>query len=137
MNFSYFNSNPDAKLFKSGKPKYWGRNDDSVRALTRVLNRNWEDVYQELSDCAKEQHDMPNAKNVVSDILCKHGFDFITLGKPIMGQKRPTVDEFIKTHNNGTYVLYLRDYYVTVIDGILYNTVDMNNEAVYSYWHKN
>ena len=39
MKFEYFNPNPDAKTFKSGKPKYWSRDDNSVRALSKVLNK--------------------------------------------------------------------------------------------------
>ena len=136
MKFEYFNPNPDAKTFKSGKPKYWGRDDNSVRALVKVLNSTWADVFDQLAECAKVQHDMPSAKNVVAEILEKHDFGFATLGKPVMGQKRPTVEEFVNTHRTGTYVLYLRNYYVTIIDGTLYNTVDMKDESVYSYWTK-
>lgn len=136
MKFEYFNPNPDAKTFKSGKPKYWSRDDNSVRALSKVLNKEWTEVYNELTACGEKHHDMPEAKNVVSEILENNGFEFVTLGKPIMGQKRPTVVEFINDHSSGIYVLYLRNYYVTVIDGVLYNTVDMKNESVYSYWTK-
>jgi hypothetical protein len=136
MKFEYFNPNPDAKTFKSGKPKYWGRDDNSVRALVKVLNSSWTEVFDQLAECAKVQHDMPSAKNVVAEILQKNDFDFTTLGKPVMGQKRPTVEEFVNAHRTGTYVLYLRNYYVTIIDGTLYNTVDMKDESVYSYWTK-
>lgn len=136
MRFDYFNPNPDAKTFKSGKPKYWGRDDSSVRAIAKVLNKEWTEVYDQLVECGKQQHDMPEAKNVVAEILEKNCFEFVTLGKPTMGQKRPTVEEFVNDHSTGTYVLYLRNYYVTVINGVLYNTVDMKDESVYSYWVK-
>ena len=100
------------------------------------MNKEWTEVYNELTACGEKHHDMPESKNVVSEILENNGFEFVTLGKPIMGQKRPTVVEFINNHSSGIYVLYLRNYYVTVIDGVLYNTVDMKNESVYSYWTK-
>ena len=43
--------------------------------------------------------------------------------------------EFAQEHNEGTYVLYLRDYYITMIDGVLYNTENFAEEKVYSYWY--
>ena len=40
----------------------------------------------------------------------------------------------IKKIFDGKYVLYLRDYYVCVKDGVLYDVCESTNDSVYSYW---
>ena len=134
MKFEYYNPNPDAKTFKSGKPKSWNRQDDVVRAICKVTNKTWNDVYQELFDISNKMHDMINSKNVIDTYIKTFNGKFFTLGKPKVGEKRPTIEEFVNMNKTGKYILYLRDYYVTVIDGVLYNTINLNDEAVYSYW---
>ncbi len=134
MKFEYYNPNPDAKTFKSGKPKSWSRQDDVVRAICKVTNKTWNEIYKELFEISSQANDMVNSKSVVDNYIKTIGGEFFTLGKPKAGEKRPTIEEFVNNNNSGTFILYLRDYYVTVINGILYNTVDLNDEAVYSYW---
>lgn len=136
MKFEYYNPNPDAKTFKSGKPKSWGRDDSAVRAICKYVNRTWDEVFNDLTEIAKAQHDIPVSKNVVNAYCENHNIKYVTLGKPVSGQKRPTITEFVKTHT-GNYILYLRDYYVTVKNGIVYDVNNkLDNEAVYSYWEK-
>ena len=134
MKFEYFNPNPDAKTFKSGKPKFWNRRDDVIRAICKVTNKSWADVYKELFEISVSYNDMINSKNVVNNYIDSIHGNFVTLGKPKAGEKRITIEEFANKYNEGTYILYLRDYYVAIIDGVLYNTININSEAVYSYW---
>lgn len=134
MKFEYYNPNPNAKTFKSGKPKSWNRQDDVVRAICKITNKTWNEIYSELFNISNKVNDMINSKTVVDKYIQSIGGEFFTLGKPKTGEKRPTIEEFITNNKLGTYILYLRDYYVTVIDGTLYNTTNLNNEAVYSYW---
>jgi len=137
MNFEYYNPNPNAKVFKSGKPKSWNVSDDAVRAISKALDKTWIESYEMLDEIAKNSFTIIQDKNVVNGLLCNKEFEYVTLGKPKQGEKRPVVSEFVNMYNKGTYVLYLRDYYITIIDGVVYDT-DMNigNEAVYSYWKK-
>ncbi len=134
MNYEYYNPNPNAKTFKSGKPKSWNQQDDVVRAICKVLNKSWLESYELLDNIAKKNYTMINDKNVVNELLSSCGFEYQTYGKPKVGEKRPILDEFIKEHMNGMYVLYLRNYYVTVINGVVYDTKTLNDEAIYSYW---
>lgn len=135
MKFEYYNPNVDAKTFKSGKPKFWNRNDSSVRAICKAIGKDWITVYDELCNIGHNYNDMPSSKQVVTNMLSNYGYELVTLGKPVQGQKRPTIEEFAQEHNEGTYVLYLRDYYITMIDGVLYNTENFAEEKVYSYWY--
>ena len=134
MKFEYFNPNPDAQTFKSGKPKSWGRDDSCVRALCCAKNKDWQTIFTDLTNLAKQYNDMPHSKEVFNSYSTVNGFTHITFGKPTLGEKRPTVSEFADKNSNGIYILYLRDYYVCVKDGVIYNTIDVGKESVYSYW---
>lgn len=136
MNYTYFNPNPNAKTFKSGKPKSWHIQDDSVRAICKALDKSWEESYRLLDNVAINNFTIINDKDVVDSILTDFKFKYVTHGKPKSGEKRPTIADFVETHKHGTYVAYLRDYYVTIVDGILYDVNNHDNEVVYSYWTK-
>ncbi len=137
MDYIYFNPNPNAKTFKSGKPKSWHVQDDVVRAICKVLDKTWSEAYELLDDIAKKNFTTINDKTVVNELLAnKLGYEYITYGKPKQGQKRPIIEDFIKENNKGSYVIYLRDYYVTVVDGVVYDIANLSNEAIYSYWKK-
>lgn len=137
MTFEYYNPNPDASTFKSGKPKSWNRKDSAIRSICKALNQTWDITFAHLSEIAKTQHNMPDSKDVVDTYLISNGYRYVTYGKPAIGQKRPTVTEFADTNNKGIFLVYLRDYYITIIDGVIYNTSEeMKDASVYSYWTK-
>lgn len=135
--FEYFNPNPTCKFFKSGKPKSWYLNDSSVRALAKSLNINWVVAYKLLSVTGEENYDVMTSKTVIDKVLQNNSYNFVTLGKPTKGSSRPTVKEFLEQHQKGTYVLNLADYFVTVIDNVVYDVSDdCFKSSVYSYWEK-
>ncbi len=134
MEFNYFNSNPDAEMFKSGKPKGWNRADSSIRAICAATGKDWETVFKSLSEIALKQHDMIDSKNVINDFCILNGFEYDTYGKPAPGAKRPNVAQFSNEHSQGTYILYLRNYFVCIKDGCQLNTIEMKDDSVYSYW---
>ena len=137
MDYIYFNPNPNAKTFKSGKPKSWHVQDDVVRAVCKVFDKSWIESYKLLDEIAKKNFTTINDKNVVDILLStQNNFSYFTYGKPSSGQKRPVIKDFIKENSKGTYIIYLRDYYVAVIDGIVYDIQNLDNEAIYSYWKK-
>ena len=137
MDYIYFNPNPNAKTFKSGKPKSWHVQDDVVRAICKVLDKSWIEGYELLDEIAKKNFTTINDKVVVNELLSNQlGYEYITYGKPKVGEKRPVIEDFIKENNKGTYVIYLRDYYVTVVDGVVYDISKLSDEAIYSYWKK-
>lgn len=132
----YYNPNPTCKFFKSGNPKNWYINDSSVRAIAKALDLTWEGAYDKLTAVGKEIYNMPSSKQTIERVLEKD-YEFITLGKPKKGESRPTVAEFVKQNNVGSYVLNLADYYITVIDGEIYDVSEKClKSSVYSYWIK-
>ena len=134
MKFEYFNPNPEAQTFKSGKPKGWYRDDSCVRALCCATGKDWTTIFNDLTKISGNFHDMPHSKNVIHEYCESHKFEHITFGKPAIGEKRPTIEQFIENNKIGTYILYTRDYYLCVKDGVLYNTSEMKENSIYSYW---
>lgn len=137
MEYKYFNPNPDAKTFKSGKAKSWCRNDSSIRAICCATGMTWDEVFKKLSDISLNLHDVPTSKNVVNEFCIVNGFEHVTYGKPKKGCLRPTVEEFTKDMNEGTYIAYLPHYFVCIKNGEVYNTEDVANSSIYSYWKMN
>ena len=137
MAFKYFNPNPDVSLFKSGKPKNWTKNDSCIRAICKATNNTWENIFTELYQLAIKKYDMIDSKNIINEYCEKNNFTYVTYGKPKQNEKRPTVFDFANKYKIGTYILYLRNYYVCVKDGVIYNVCDVKNESIYSYWKYN
>ena len=77
---------------------------------------------------------MPNSKNVINEFCILNNFKYCTYGKPTAGEKRLTVKQFANEHSIGTYILYLRNYFICIKDGCQFNTVELKNDSVYSYW---
>ena len=135
----HYNPNPACKFFKSGKPKNWYINDSAIRVIAKVFDTTWETAYDMLSKAGLVLHDIPISKLSINFVLEKNGFEFVTLGKPKRGEPRPNVNEFVKNLDNSSsiYVLNLADYFVTVINGDIYDVSDeCLKSAVYSYWIK-
>lgn len=134
MKFQYFNPNPTVKLFKSGKPKIWTKDDSAIRALAKALNITWAEAYDKLTLLAKNLSDVPTSKTTMMEFCVLNGFEHKTYGKPARGSKRPVLNEFADMMSSGTYIVYLSHYFVCVKDGVFYNTEDLGNDTVYSYW---
>ena len=61
--FEYYNPNPDGS----------DNNDCVIRALTKILNKSWEDVYWELAELGFLMHDMPSVNKVWDECLLASG----------------------------------------------------------------
>lgn len=135
MEYKYFNSNPDASTFKSGKPKNWNKDDSAIRAISCACNLTWEKAFDKLSTISRYSHDVIS-KNVVNDFCLSNGFTYHTFGKPSSGTKRPSIEEFIDDHPKGTYIIYFANYFICIIDGCYYDVKKDTKSSIYSYWEK-
>lgn len=137
MEVTYYNPNPNCKFFKSGKPKNWSVNDSAVRSICKILDVDWSVAYKILCTVGKDMYDIPISKNVINKVLEDNNFEFITFGKPKKEANRLTVKEFVEQNNQGTYVLNLADYFITAINGEIFDVSDIcMKKSVYSYWVK-
>lgn len=117
---------------KDIKDKY---GDCVVRALTKVMNKTWLEVFNELITYAIEIQCMPNNKTCYERYLKDNGFEYHCISNK-KGSKRPTVESFTKEHKAGTFFLNVANHVVSVVDGIYYDTWDSGQCCLYGYYEK-
>lgn len=126
-NYKYYQPNQ-----KDLKDEY---GDCVIRSLTKALNKEWLEVFDEMQPLSRELQVPFNCRPCYEKYLDNKGFTYkgISNGK---GTKRPTVDRFAKDHPTGVYVLRVAHHLVTVVDGIYYDTWDSGYKSLYGYWVK-
>lgn len=125
--FEYYQPNK-----KDIKDKY---GDCVVRALTKVMDKDWVTVYDELSPIAREIQTMPSCKPAYEEYLRRCGFVYKGISNK-KGSKRPTVDSFARDNKVGVYYLNVANHCVAVVDGKYFDTWDSGRKSVYGYWIK-
>lgn len=126
-NYKYYQPNK-----KDLKDNY---GDCVVRALTKLLNMEWLEVFNELIPIAADLQCMPNAKPCYERYLKSKGFEYHGISNK-KGTKRPTVDRFAKDHKEGAYFVRVANHVVAVVDGVYYDTWDSGECKMYGYWVK-
>lgn len=109
--------------------------DCVVRALTKVMNKTWIEVFNELIQYAIEIQCMPNDKICYERYLKSNGFVYHGISNK-KGSKRPTVESFTKEHKEGTFFLNVANHVVAVVDGMYYDTWDSGQCCLYGYYEK-
>ena len=127
------------KKYKYYQPNKKDLKDDYgdcvIRALTKILNMQWIEVFNELVPIAADLQCMPNGKPCYERYLKNKGFEYHGISNK-KGTKRPTVADFAKDHKEGTYFLRVANHAVAVVDGIYYDTWDSGECKLYGYWVK-
>ena len=111
------------------------RGDCVIRALTKVTNKTWLEVYDELVPIGRELQSFGNDKLVYSEFLKQQGFSYKGISNR-KGTKRPTISQFAKEHKEGKYFLVVANHVVGLSDGVYYDTWDSGNCKMYGYWKK-
>lgn len=120
MFFIHYNPNP------------FGKNvgDCTVRAISKALDRSWEQTYMGLAMQGLMMGDMPSSNAVWGNYIRKHGF------RRELAPDNCTVRDFMEKYPKGTYILALSGHVVTIVDGVLYDTWPSENEIVLYFWSK-
>ena len=127
-NYKYYQPNK-----KDIKDEY---GDCVIRALTKALQMEWLDVFDEMYPLSREMQVPFNCKPCYEKYLTEiKGFTYHGISNK-KGSKRPTVDRFAKDHPSGRYVLRVANHLVAVVDGIYYDTWDSGYKSLYGYWYK-
>ena len=122
------------KYYQPNKKDLKDENGDCViRALTKALGKEWLEVFDELHPISRELQIPYNNRPCYEKYLEQKGLKYTGISNK-KGTKRPTVDEFAKTHKTGTYILRVAHHLVTVVDGIYYDTCDSGSKSMYGYW---
>lgn len=119
-------------MYQQYNPNPKGKNveDCTVRAMSKALNQDWDSTYWGLSIEGALLKNMPSSKEVWDSYLRRHGFD------KALAPDNMSVDEFMKTHPRGTYLLALSNHVVCLQDGEIFDTWDSTNETVIFYWKR-
>ena len=108
--------------------------DCVVRALSYVLNMDWERVYMELAVQGFLMHDMPTSNNVWGTYLSSKGFKRYII--PNTCPDCYTVADFCNDNPQLIGVLATGTHLVAVDKGYYYDTWDSGNEPIIYYWEK-
>ena len=120
--YKYFNPNP--------KGSYVG--DCVIRALCKVFDLSWDEVYLDLMVIGFFIKDMPSANSILNIYLLRNGFRRFTL--PDTCPDCYTVKDFCNDYRDGTYVLATGSHAIAVVDGDYYDSWNSGNEIpVFAY----
>lgn len=107
--------------------------DCTVRALSTLLDEDWNKIYIQLCVLGYEVCDMPSSKSTVNRFLSSKGFKrFLT--PEDSGEY--TVSDFTHDYPEGRYLLATDSHVVPVIDGDYIDTWDSGREIPLFFWRK-
>lgn len=110
--------------------------DCVIRALTKALGKTWLEVFDELVPLARKFQTMVNNKSAYEKYLVEvQNFKYYGVSNR-KGTKRPTIEEFAKTHPKGTFICRVANHIVVIVDGCYYDTWDSGRKSMYGYWEK-
>lgn len=122
--FIFYNPNPAGKLV----------GDCVIRAISKLIDKPWEDTYIELSIYALMMFDMPSSNNVWGSYLHDKGFKRYII--PDTCPECYTVKQFCLDNPHGEYLLAIGTHVVTAEDGNYYDAWDSGEEIPIYYWKK-
>lgn len=101
-------------------------NDCVVRAISVAENKSWDETYEELSDMAQEQGILLDDVNFVEPLLDSR--------YPRACYNDMLVGEFAETHPFGTYLITMHNHITCCINGVIYDTFDPRDKAMWCAW---
>ena len=124
MAYVNYNPNPVRKLV----------GDCVIRAISKTLNKDWEDTYLDIVMQGYEMHDMPSSNDVWGTYLSKHGFRRYVI--PDTCPYCYTVKQFVQDNPELTGILATGTHVIAVGNGNYYDTWDSGEEVLLYYWRK-
>ena len=108
--------------------------DCVVRAISKVIDQNWETTFVALCLQGLMMCDMPSSNSVWAAYLRHKGFK-----KRIIPDTYPecyTVKDFCEEHPKGRFVLGTGKHAIAVVDGCYYDAWNSGNETPIYYFEK-
>lgn len=106
--------------------------DCVIRAIAIILDKDWLEVYDELTAIGRVMCEPEISNNVWPKLLKREGFR-----RHIIPDTCPdcyTVRRFTIDHQNGEYILATGSHVIAVIDGDYYDTWDSGDEVPIYYF---
>lgn len=108
--------------------------DCTVRAISKLTGKSWEDTYIGICLEGLIKSDIPMANRVWGKYMRRLGYKRYAL--PNTCPDCYTVEDFCIDHPEGKYLLALEGHVVTVENGDWYDTWDSGMETPIYYWSK-
>ena len=124
MGYKYYNPNPLGLSV----------GDCTIRAISKVIERDWKETYLCLIVQGYQMYDMPSANRVWGEFLRSQGFARRTI--PDTCPECYTVREFCIDHPRGTYILGTGEHVIAVVDGDYYDSWDSGREIPIYYFER-
>lgn len=105
-------------------------NDCTVRAISTILMKSWEEVFIDLCLYGLRNYDMPSANHVWGSYLEDNGYTRHIVPKMC------SVRKFAEDHPRGSYILALQNHVVAVRNGSYIDTWNSGDEPILYYWKK-
>lgn len=122
--YEYYNPNPLDK--RTG--------DCVVRALSKALNKTWNEVYIILCLEGYLYKDWGNTNSVWGNYLKSIGYQSSVI--PNICPSCYTINDFADDHPAGTFIVATGSHVVCVQDGDIYDSWDSSNEIPTSFFYK-
>lgn len=122
--YEYFNPNP-RNINTVG--------DCTVRAVSKALNKTWNNAYIDLVLQGYIMADMPSSNMVMNAYLKANGFKRYAIDSSCPDCY--TVRDFAKDHPIGTYILGTGTHVVAVIDSTYFDAFD-SGDAIPQFYYK-
>ena len=122
--YIYYNPNPAGKIV----------GDCVVRALCKILDKDWETIYAGIVLEGFRLFDMPSSNYVWGSFLRSNGF--VRLDLPETCPDCYTLQNFCDDYPNGSYIVATGTHVCAVVDGDVYDSWDSSNETVVYFWRQ-
>ena len=114
--YKYYNANPHNRFI----------DDCSIRSLSLLTNRSWNEVYNELSYLANQDSLMMDSVLFLEDYLDDRYLRECHYSK--------TVEEFAREYPYGKYAVTTNGHITAIIDGIIYDTFNPSERIMRCAW---
>lgn len=115
-----YNANPDKNRV----------GDCTIRAISAITGKCWEEVYIGIAIIGYLMHDMPSADSVWGEYLKRQGFARYNLPDDL------SVRDFCNIAPYDEYLLAIPGHLVYVSNGKYYDTWDSGDEIPNYYWQR-
>jgi hypothetical protein len=122
--YTYYNPNPKQKRV----------GDCVIRAICKVLDMDWDDVYIQLCLQGFKMKDMASSNSVWGSYLKSKGFLQVTI--PNTCPDCYSIRDFCEDNPKGTFVVGTGTHVVAIVDGNYYDAWDSGDEIPVYYFRR-
>ena len=116
MSYKFYNANVRGNFV----------NDCTIRAISLAEGKTWDEAYEELSNIAQRNGIILDDVNFIEPLLDSRYRRMCYDGK--------YVGDFVEEHPKGTYLITMKGHITCCINGVLYDTFDCRDRAMWCAW---